>query len=51
MIHNFESGVKDLIEESEKGFERNATVHGVAVGVKELLGHIIGLLLCYYIGL
>ncbi len=45
LIHNFDLGIKELIEESKKGFERHTAgsgVAGVAVGVKELLGHVVG---------
>jgi len=45
LFGNFELGIKDLIEETEKGFEKDkaaAGVVGVAVGVKELLGHVVG---------
>ncbi len=42
---NIESGVKDFIDEAEKGFEKNTTgseVIGIAVGVQSLLGHVVG---------
>ena len=45
LIHNFDMGIRDLIEESKKGFEQRSAgsgVVGVAVGVKELLGHVVG---------
>lgn len=47
LIGNIETGVKELIDESEKGFERHTRgsgVTGVAVGVKDLLGHVLGVL-------
>lgn len=45
LLYNFEVGIDDLIEESKKGFGGDAVgsgVVGVAVGVKQLLGHVIG---------
>ena len=47
---NIDIGIKDLIEETEKGFEKDYAVLGVigvAVGVKHLLGHVIGIYICY----
>lgn len=45
LIDNLETGVKDLIKESKKGFQKDTVgsgVFGVAVGVKQLLGHVVG---------
>ena len=58
LFSNFEMGIKDLIEETQKGFEKDRAtsgVVGVAVGVKELLGHVVGkssyttILRCYVV--
>ncbi len=45
LFSNFEHGIKDLIEETQKGLEddkASSGIVGVAVGVKELLGHVVG---------
>ena len=45
LISNIETGIKELIDETEQGFERHTRgsgVTGVAVGVKDLLGQVIG---------
>ena len=50
LFKNFELGVSDLVDKSRAGFERSTAVSGVtgvAVGVKELLGHVIGVYLLY----
>ena len=58
LFSNFEMGIKDLVEETQKGFEKDRAtsgVVGVAVGVKELLGHVVGkssyttILRCYVV--
>ena len=45
LLGNIETGVRDLVDKSVEGFERHSAVHrvgGVASGVKELLGHVVG---------
>jgi len=45
LFNNFETGIKDLIDESKRGFESSSAgsgIVGVAKGLRDLLGHVVG---------